>query len=91
MIQIAIKIAFFRKGGIICNSKDVVKIFNTFFVNIVRNLGIAFDESLLGQSATIDDPTVKITEHIILSLRSLKTHQSMKLIKNMQVKTRYFD
>ena len=45
-----------------------------FFVNIVINLGVVFDEGLLGKSAALDDSIAKITE-------CYKAHPSIRLTK----------
>ena len=48
--------------------------FNTFFVNVVSNLGIVIKESLLVNSVETNDPIVNIIEQH-------KTHPSIRLIK----------
>ena len=68
------KITPTQKDEIISRSKDVAEIFNTFFVNIVSNLGIVINESLLVNSGGTNDPIVNIIERY-------KTHPSIRLIK----------
>ena len=68
------KIALTQKDEIISRSKNVAEIFNTFFVNVVSNLGIVINESLPGNSEETNDPIVNIIERY-------KTHSSIKLIK----------
>ena len=58
----------------ISRSKDVAEIFNTFFVNVVSNLGIVINESLLGNSVETNDPIVNFIDWY-------KTHPSIRLIK----------
>ena len=48
--------------------------FNTFFANVVSNLGIVFNENLLANSVETNDPIVNIIERY-------KTHPSIRLIK----------
>ena len=63
------KITLTQKDKIISRSKDVAKIFNIFFVNVLSNLSnlaIVFNERLLGNSAEINDPIVNIMSSIRL-------------------------
>ena len=65
------KLTLIQKDKIISRSKDVAKIFNIFFVNVVSNLSnlaIVFYESLLGNSAEINDPIVNTMSIIRLIL-----------------------
>ena len=48
--------------------------FNTFFANVVSNLGIVFNENLLANSVETNDPIVNIIERY-------RTHPSIRLIK----------
>ena len=68
------KITLTQKDKIISRSKDVAEIFNTFFVNVVSNLGIVINESLLGNSVEANYPIANIIERY-------KTHPSIRLIK----------
>ena len=68
------KIALTQKDEIISRSKDVVEMFNTFFVNAVSNLDIVINESLLVNSVETNDPIVHIIDRY-------KTHPNIRLIK----------
>ena len=51
-----------EKDEIISRSKDVTEIFNPCFINVVSNLGVVINESLLGKSTEKCYPIVNITE-----------------------------
>ena len=68
------KITLTQKDEIISHSKDVAEKFNTIFVNVVSNLGILINESLLVNSVETNDRIVNIIERY-------KTHPSIRLIK----------
>ena len=51
-----------QKDEIVCRSKDVTEIFNSCFINVVSNLGVVINESLLGKSVEKCYPIVNITE-----------------------------
>ena len=68
------KITFTQKDETISRSKDVAEIFNTVFANVLSNLGIVINESILGNAGETNDSTVNITERY-------KTHPSIRLIK----------
>ena len=63
-----------QKDETISCSKDVAEVFNTFFVNVVSNLGVVINESLLGDTVETNDLIVNIIERN-------KTHPSISLIK----------
>ena len=68
------KITLTQKDETISRSKDVAEIFNTVFVNVLSNLGIVINESLLGNTGETNDSTVNIIERY-------KSHPSIRLIK----------
>ena len=68
------KITLAQKDEIISRSKDVAEIFDTFFVNVVSNLCIVINESLLGNSVETNYPIVNIIERC-------KTHPSKRIDK----------
>ena len=67
-----------EKDEIISRSKDVTEIFNPCFINVVSNLGVVINESLLGKSTEKCYPIVNITERY-------QTHPSIRLIKEHAV------
>ena len=64
------KITLTQKDETISCSKDGAEVFNTFFVNVVSNLCIVINESLLGNTGKTNDRIVNITERY-------KTHPSI--------------
>ena len=68
------KITLTQKDGIISRNKDVAEIFNTFSINVVSNLGVAINQSLLRNSVETNHPIVNITERY-------NTHSSIRLTK----------
>ena len=69
------KITLTQIDETISRSKDVAEVFNTFFVNVVSNLGIVINENLLGNiGETNDSNIVNINERY-------KTHPSIRPIK----------
>ena len=56
------KMTITEKDEIISRSKDVTEIFNPCFINVVSNLGVVINESLLGKSTEKCYPIVNITE-----------------------------
>ena len=56
------KITLTQKDETISRSKHVAEVFNTFFVNVVSNLGIVISESLFGNTGETNDPIVNIIE-----------------------------
>ena len=69
------KITLTQIDETISRSKDVAEVFNTFFVNVVSNLGIVINENLLGNIGETNDPNiVNINERY-------KTHPSIRPIK----------
>ena len=66
-----------RQDETISRSKDVAEVFNTFFVDVVSNLGVVVNGSLLGNTGETNDPIVNVNERY-------KTHPSIRLIKEQQ-------
>ena len=56
---------------IIYRSKDVVEIFNLLFVNVVSNLGIVINESILVNSVETNDPIVNKQYKTLSSIRPM--------------------
>ena len=56
------RITLVKDEKIISNGKDIAEIFNNFFVNVVSNLNISFDQNLLCESGQTDDPIRRIIE-----------------------------
>ena len=63
-----------RQDETISRSKDVAEVFNTFFVDVVSNLGVVVNGSLLGNTGETNDPIVNVNERY-------KTHPSIRLKK----------
>ena len=72
----------------ICNENDLLirieskkaNIFNTFFVNIVPNLGIEIDQQYLSNVSNISDPFEK-------AIRKYQKHPSISIINKMVSRT----
>ena len=56
---------------IIYRSKDVVEIFNLLFVNVVSNLGIVINESILVNSVETNDTIVNKQYKTLSSIRPM--------------------
>ena len=56
---------------IIYRSKDVVEMFNLLFVNVVSNLGIVINESILVNSVETNDPIVNKQYNTLSSIRPM--------------------
>ena len=68
------KVTLTQRDETFSSSEYVPEVFNTFFINVVSNLGIVINESVLGNTGETNDPIVNIIERY-------KTHPSIRLIK----------
>ena len=63
-------------GKLIKNEYQIANIFNTFFIEIVPNLGTKVDERYLCNTGNISDPIEEATQ-------KYKNHPSISIIKKM--------
>ena len=61
---------------LIRNKYKVANIFNTFFVNIVPNLGIEIDQQYLSNLSNISDPVEK-------AIKKYQKHPSTSIVNKM--------
>ena len=65
-----------KDGKLMKNEYQIANIFNTFFIEIVSNVGTKVDERYLCDASNISDPIEK-------AIQKYKNHPSISIIKKM--------
>ena len=76
------KITLIHNNELIDRPKDISEIFNNFFANVVKNLNIAIDETLLNDTSDCSDPVEK-------AIRKYENHPSILMISQKITKKNF--